>query len=533
MTNSSSSFVTPVLHMTGVTKAFAGVPALRGASIDVRPGEVHGLVGENGAGKSTLIKILAGIYARDAGSVVIGGTDAGTLTPPRAHAAGLRLVHPEVQLAPDMTVAADVLSVTEPRLVGVSPGGCLIAGSHGAGARRPPPQRAMKARVAEVLHDVLGIRLPPTRLVRDLGPAERKLVQVARALVDDDARLIVFDEPTAPLASAEAEQLLGIIGRLRDRGIASLYISHYLGEVTRICDRVTVLRGGLDVGRIDSVDADSGREMIRLMIGREIDDLYPARRPVTAAEPVLRARGLRVGAVVHGVDLDVRPGQILGVTGLLGSGASELAEALVGLHRHTGDLSLSGRRFRPSSPAAALEAGVVLVPRDRRHDGVVLDFSTQRNLTLSTLAEGTRAGLLDDAASRDRASELAERLDIRPRDTGVQTRLLSGGNQQKVVLGRSLAAGARVIVLDEPTVGVDIGAKQEIYRLLAELAASGTAVVVVSTDPAEVLGLSDRIVVLERGRVAHEVPTDGLTLEHLSALVTGSTADPRTEGDAA
>ena len=515
MTESSSPLVTPVLHMTGVTKAFAGVPALRGASIVVRPGEVHGLVGENGAGKSTLIKILAGIYERDGGSVVIDGTDAERLTPADAHAAGIRFVHQELQLVPDMTVAENVWLGNERSARGV-----LRA-------------RAMRARVTEVLHDVLGIRLSPARLVRDLGPAERKLVQVARALVDDDVRLIVFDEPTAPLASAEAEHLLDIIGRLRDRGIASLYISHYLGEVTRICDRVTVLRGGLDVGLIDPVTADSGREMIRLMIGREIDDLYPARRRAVSADAVLRARDLRVGSVVHGVDLDVRPGEILGVTGLLGSGASELAEALVGLHGHGGELVLDGRRFRPASPAAALAAGVVLVPRDRRHDGVVLDFSTQRNLTLSTLSEGTRAGLIDDAASRARAADLADRLDIRPRDTNVQTRLLSGGNQQKVVLGRSLAAGARVIVLDEPTVGVDIGAKQEIYRLLAELAASGTAVVVVSTDPAEVLGLSDRIAVLERGRVAHEVSTDGLTLEHLSALVTGSTTDPRAEGDAA
>ncbi len=515
MTDTSSAFVTPVLRMTGVTKAFAGVPALRGAAIDVRPGEVHGLVGENGAGKSTLIKILAGIYERDGGTVVIDGMDAERLTPADAHAAGIRFVHQELQLVPDMTVAENVWLGNERSAGGVLRG------------------RAMTARVSEVLHEVLGIRLAPSRLVRDLGPAERKLVQVARALVDDNARLVVFDEPTAPLASAEAEQLLGIIGRLRERGISSLFISHYLGEVTRICDRVTVLRGGLDVGRIDAVGPDSGREMIRLMIGREIDDLYPARRAASTAAPLLTARGVSVGTAVGGVALDVRPGEILGVTGLLGSGASELAEALVGLHRHSGSLSLAERRYRPSSPAAALASGVVLVPRDRRHDGVVLDFSTQRNLTLSTLGEGTRAGLLDDTASRDRAAELAERLDIRPRDTSVQTRLLSGGNQQKVVLGRSLAAGARVIVLDEPTVGVDIGAKQEIYRLLAELAASGTAVVVVSTDPAEVLGLSDRIVVLERGRVAHEVSTDGLTLEHLSALVTGSSGDPRSEGDAA
>lgn len=514
MIESSSPLVTPVLRMTGVTKAFAGVPALRGASIDVRPGEVHGLVGENGAGKSTLIKILAGLYERDGGTVVIDGTETERLTPSDAHAAGIRFVHQELQLVPDMTVAENVWLGNERSAGGVLRG------------------RAMRARVTEVLHDVLGIDLSPTRLVRDLGPAERKLVQVARALVDDNARVIVFDEPTAPLASAEAEQLLGIIGRLRERGISSLYISHYLGEVTRICDRVTVLRGGLDVGRLEAVGPDSGREMIRLMIGREIDDLYPARRPPVTAAAVLSARGLGVGTVVHGVDLDARPGEIVGVTGLLGSGASELGEALVGLHRHTGELRLGERRFRPSSPAAALEAGVVLVPRDRRHDGVVLDFSVQQNLTLSTLSTDARAGLLDAPAARARADELSERLDIRPRDTTAQTRLLSGGNQQKVVLGRSLAAGARVIVLDEPTVGVDIGAKQEIYRLLAELAASGTAVVVVSTDPAEVLGLADRIVVLERGRIAHEVSTDGLTLEHLSALVTGS-GDARSEGDAA
>ena len=501
--------------MTGVTKAFAGVPALRGASIDVRAGEVHGLVGENGAGKSTLIKILAGIYDRDGGEVVIDGVDAARLTPADAHRAGIRFVHQELQLVPDMTVAENVWLGNEQSAGGVLRG------------------RAMRARVDEVLGEVLGIRLPAARLVRDLGPAERKLVQVARALVDDSARLIVFDEPTAPLAGAEAEQLLGIVSRLRERGISSLYISHYLGEVLRVCDRVTVLRGGADVGRIDPVTPERGREMVRLMIGREIDDLYPDRRSAPLAEPVLRARGLGVGAIVHDVDLDVRPGEILGVTGLLGSGASELAEAIVGLRRPRGEVHLDGRRFRPASPAAALEAGVVLVPRDRRHDGVVLDFSVQRNLTLSTLSTDARAGLLDDAGARSRADELSERLDIRPRDAGVQTRLLSGGNQQKVVLGRSLAAGARLIILDEPTVGVDIGAKQEIYRLLAELAASGTAVVVVSTDPAEVLGLSDRILVLDRGRVAHEVDAAGLSLEHLSTLVTGSAGDARTEGDAA
>ncbi len=475
---------------------------------------MHGLVGENGAGKSTLIKILAGIYERDGGAVAIDGADAGRLTSADAHAAGIRFVHQELQLVPDMTVAENIWLGNEQ-----SARGLLRA-------------RAMKARVAEVLHEVLGIRLSP-RSTRARPRPRRAQTGAGRSRARGRRRaphrLRRAHRPSRQRGGGAAAR---IIGRLRDRGISSLYISHYLGEVTRICDRVTVLRGGLDVGRIDAMGPDSGREMIRLMIGREIDDLYPARRPAVTAEPVLRARGLRVGSAVHGVDLDVRPGEILGVTGLLGSGASELAEALVGLHRHTGDLSLDARRFRPSSPAAALEAGVVLVPRDRRHDGVVLDFSTQRNLTLSTLAEATRAGLLDDAASRSRAAELADRLDIRPRDTSVQTRLLSGGNQQKVVLGRSLAAGARVIVLDEPTVGVDIGAKQEIYRLLSELAESGTAVVVVSTDPAEVLGLSDRVVVLERGRVAHEVTTEGLTLAHLSALVTGSTNE-RAEGDAA
>lgn len=512
MTDRPSGSVTPVLRMTGVTKSFAGIPALRGASLEVAPGEVHGLVGENGAGKSTLIKILAGIYERDGGTVAVDGVALASSAPGGVHRAGIRFVHQELQLVPTLSVAENIALGAEPRS-----GVVLRTG-------------AMRRRAHDVLTTVLGADIPANRLVRDLGPAERKLVQIARALVDDDARLIVFDEPTAPLAAVEAEQLLATVDRLRTRGIASLYISHHLDEVTRLCDRVTVLRGGADAGRLEAVGPGSARDMIRLMLGRELGQLFPPRRPANPSDPILVAHDVSVGGRVRGVRLEARPGEIVGITGLLGSGASELVESFVGLRRHRGRLSWRGRRFRPSSPAAALAAGLVLVPRDRRHDGVVLDFSVERNLTLSTLGRDSRGGLRRAGRARSRASTLVERLDIRPRDTGVLARLLSGGNQQKTVIGRSLAAEAQLIILDEPTVGVDIGAKEEIYRVLADLAAAGTAIVVASTDPAEVLGLCDRVLVMRRGEIAHEVATGDISLEDLNALIAAAPSTTSEEG---
>ncbi|MFT4229033.1 MAG: ATP-binding cassette domain-containing protein, partial [Microbacterium sp.] len=297
----------PVLRMTGIRKGFPGVRALDGASLVVRAGEVHGLVGENGAGKSTIIKVLAGLYPRDEGSVEIAGVEHAELTAADLHRAGIRFVHQELQLVPTLTVAENAFLGIE------RTGGLGLSG------------REMRRRAQELLRDVLGVDIAPGRLVRSLSPAERKLVQIVRALVEDGTRLIVFDEPTAPLGSDEAEHLLATIGRLREQGISSLYVSHYIGEVTRLCDRVTVFRGGRDVALLDDVGPDDGAEIIRLMVGRDIGQLYPERAGVQVS-PLLSVQGIGDGRPAADVSFSVGRGEIVGITGVLGSGASEVVE---------------------------------------------------------------------------------------------------------------------------------------------------------------------------------------------------------------
>jgi ribose transport system ATP-binding protein len=389
----------------------------------------------------------------------------------------------------------------------------------------------MRARAERFLRDHLGAEIDGRTLIRDLGPAERKLVQVARALIDEQARLVVFDEPTAPLAAAEVERVFAAIEGLKRAGIAILYVSHYLAEITSICDRVTVFRNGRDVGVLDEVAAASERELIRLMIGRELDQLFPERTAPQLGSPALELQHLGDGHRFDDVSLTVHHGEIVGLAGLLGSGREELVDTLVGLRRaHEGQLLVDSAEARVHSPADALDRGMALVPRDRRNDGLVLDLDVSGNINLATLDDVARGGWLSGEAALGRARELIARMDVRPEDPRVTTRLLSGGNQQKVVLGRWLAADANVLVLDEPTVGVDVGAKAEIYRLMADLAHGGAALLVSSNDSAELLGVCDRIVVLLRGRIVADVPATELTLDELVALTTGSAAERRAPG---
>jgi ribose transport system ATP-binding protein len=494
----------PVLEMLGISKFFPGVKALDDANLTILPGEVHGLVGENGAGKSTIIKVLAGIYAHDQGTVRVGGEELPSLTPSGIKHRGVRFVHQELQLVPTFTVAESVFLGTE------------LSGR--AGLRR----KAMREQAERVLEDVLGAALDGRRLIRDLGPAERKLVQIARALVQDGARLVVFDEPTAPLAAAEGERVLEAIRRLRTQGISSLFVSHYLGEITRVCDRATVFRNGVDVGVVDPIEASSGRDLIRMMVGRDIGQLFPPRQ-AQAGPVALSLSGLGDGVTFGDVTLDVAQGEIVGITGLLGSGTAEVIDTVMGLRRkRSGTIGIGGRRVAIGSPADALRHGMVLIPRDRRHDGLALDMTVGENVNLSTLEKVSRLGLLPRKLLAARARAIAQQLDIRPADPGATARLLSGGNQQKVVIGRALAADARILVLDDPTVGVDIGAKEEIYRLIGDLATAGAGVIVASNDSAEVLGLCDRVVVMVRGRIVLDARTTDLTEEELIAQMTGS-----------
>jgi ribose transport system ATP-binding protein len=494
-----------LLQMSGITKAFPGVLALDDASLTIRAGEIHGLVGENGAGKSTIIKSLAGVYQHDHGAIHFAGDEIPQITAAVADELGIRFVHQELHLVPHFTVAESVFMGQE------------LSDVSGLNNRK------MREQAALTLSESLGAEINPRALIRDLTPAERKLVQIARALVREGTRLIVFDEPTAPLASAEVERVLQAIRRLKKKGIAVLYVSHYLGEINQLCDAVTVFRNGSDVGLIENDVAQSGRELIRLMVGRDLDQLFPTRDSVLE-EVFLDVKQLSDGDKFQDVSFSIHAGEIVGLAGVLGSGCEEIVDAIVGLRRaKSGSLTVRGQKARIASPAAALRKGIVLIPRDRRNDGLFLELSVRENINIATLESVATAGLVSREASEKRARLMVEQLDIRPAETERQGRYLSGGNQQKVVLARSLAADAKILVLDEPTVGVDIGAKTEIYRQVSDLAVEGRAVLISSNDPAEILGLCDRVYVVIRGTVVSEHRSEDLTRDSLIEKMTQST----------
>ncbi len=497
--------------MVGIAKAFPGVQALDAASLTVAPGEIHGLVGENGAGKSTIIKVLAGVYPRDGGTIRLGEHELDVVTPTLVHELGVRFIHQELQLVPHFTVAESIFVGQE------------LQSRFGPWLDKAGMRQAAQRYLADALH----AEIDGGALIRDLGVAERKLVQIARALIDGKARLVVFDEPTAPLAADEVAQLFRSIRRLRESGIAMIYVSHYIGEITEICDAVTVFRNGKDVGVLRPVGAADADAIIRLMVGRELGQMFPAK-VVPSGKPALACERIGDGARFSDVSFAVGAGEIVGIAGLVGSGREEVVDAIYGLRGLAeGTVTLDGRPIRIDSPATALAHGFALVPRDRRHVGLVLEMTVADNVTLASLDEVAVLGIERRGVARRRAAELVTRLDIRPPGTDKVVKFLSGGNQQKVVLARWLATGARIFILDEPTIGVDIGAKVEIYRLVAELAARGASIIVSSSDSAELLGLCDRIVVMLRGRAVATRDTAGLSLDELLALTSGSAAAPR------
>lgn len=497
--------VETAFSLRDIVKSFPGVRALDGASLEVRAGEVHGLVGENGAGKSTVIKVLAGVYQPDSGTVSIAGRTIDPVTPQAVHDAGVRFIHQELHLVPHFTVAESVF-------MGQETGGLL-------GLDR----KGMQRRAETFLHERLKVEIAGSRLIRDIGTAERKLVQIARALIDGKARIVVFDEPTAPLASEETSTVLRAIEALKAEGIAILYVSHYLNEINEVCDRATVFRLGRDVAVFDRIHDGSGPELVAAMVGRELSDLYPPKGGRAPGAPGLEVSGLSDGAAFADVSFTVRQGEILGIAGLIGSGREELVDTLYGLRRaRAGAVRLEGAPLRIRSAADAVRAGIVLVPRDRRNDGLVLPMTVAENVTLATLGETSVAGLVSARRQRGSAEAQIGNLDIRPPNAAAVTRYLSGGNQQKVVLGRWLARKARAYLFDEPTVGVDVGAKAEIYALMRGLARDGAPVLVSSGDPAELVGVCDRVLVMMRGRVIADVATGDLTVDRLVALTTGA-----------
>jgi ribose transport system ATP-binding protein len=490
----------PIVRMTGICKGFPGVQALQDAELEVAPGEVHALLGENGAGKSTLMKILCGQYAQDRGSVEVAGARVRPASPLEAERLGLVMIHQELNLVPGLAVADNIYLGHEPTRAGLLRSQLIRAGSR------------------ELL-DRLGSGADPAVRVDSLSVAEQQLVEIARAL-RERAAVLVMDEPTAALSDVEIEALFEVIRSLCAEGVAVIYISHRMREIFAIGDRVTVMRDGRTVGVRQVADADPD-ELIRLMVGRSIAEQIPKRR-VPIGEPVLEVEGLaRVGALAP-TSLSVRSGEIVGVAGLMGSGRTELARAIFGADAaDAGTVRIAGRELSRHAPAASIAAGVGFLTEDRKQQGLVLQCTVAQNITLTILDDLLRFGLLDLARERDRAGALVERLRIRAASLDQRVVDLSGGNQQKVVLARWLAARCRVLLFDEPTRGIDVGAKAEIYELIGELVERGVAVVLISSEMPELVGLADRVAVMHEGAVQGILEGADVTPERILQLALG------------
>ena len=489
----------PLLSLTGVSKRFGGVAALKGVDFDIRPGEVHALVGENGAGKSTMMKIIAGNHLPDTGRIELEGEPMRFRNPNDALVRGIALIHQETALAPDLTVAENVMICQLPRLI---------------------RWKELERRASALIRS-LGFEIDPRAPVSTLSVAQRQIVEIAKAL-SLNIKLLVLDEPTASLAPSDARRLLDIVRDLRNRGVGIVYISHRLQEVFDIADRITVLKDGERVATVApaSLTMDA---LIRLMVGRPLAALFPPRDGITPGKVVLDVAGLSRGSVVDDVSFQVRAGEVVGIGGLIGSGRTELVRLVFGADRaDSGRVLVDGRDVTPRSTSAGVRAGIGLVPEDRKGQGAVLGMSIRINATMARLADvSTWFGSLRHSHERRTVDALMKSLRIKARDMEADVSTLSGGNQQKVVLAKWFHAQGRVIVLDEPTRGVDVGAKADIYGLINALAAQGKAIVVVSSEHQELIGLCDRILVMGGGRLRGELDPQDFSEEKIVAMSLG------------
>ena len=495
----------PLLEVRNVTKRYSGVLALHEVNLTVRAGEVHALIGENGAGKSTLMKILAGIEQPTSGQIFLEGKP---VTIDSAHTAlglGISMIHQELNLADNLNVGANIFLGREPQK-----GGFL--------------QFSRIHEQAQKYLDMISLEVSPSTLVGDLTIGRQQMVEIAKA-ISTQAKIVIMDEPTSSLSQHESEQLFRVIRQLRDQGVAIIYISHRLGEVRDLADRVTVLRDGENAGGLehDEIDHDS---MVKLMVGRDIDQFY-SRKEHEIGEPLLTVNDLRtLSFPQHAINFEVRQGETVCLAGLVGAGRTEVLGALFGVDsKISGEVSVEGKVRTIANPRDAIEAGLALVPEDRKQQGLILEMSIRHNIGISGLARHKRAGgLMNFARERQDSAKMVAEMKIKTPSDQQITQYLSGGNQQKVVIGKWLAMQPRVLLLDEPTRGVDIGAKQEIYRLMEELADQGVAILFVSSEMEEVLSLADRVLVMHEGRISGELARDELSEEAVMQLATGGTS---------
>ncbi len=522
MPATSLAAVQPVLlEMRGITKRFPGVTALQDVSLSLRQGEVLALMGENGAGKSTLMKVLAGACPADEGTILIDGRVAALRSVRDARRLGIALIHQELMLAPNLDITANIFLGNE-ALARRS----LAAKAADTPRLLAPVRRGELSRRTAVLLDRVGLHVPPQTLVSALTTGQMQMVEIAKAL-SLDARILVMDEPTSSLTASESAQLFAIVRQLRDEKLGIVYISHRMDEVLQLADRITVLRDGRYVGDLPR-DAATHSAVVAMMVGRELSGHYfPTRQAPPEGEVVLEVKDLVVPGGRARISFSVTRGEILGFAGLVGAGRTELMQTIFGITPAPGgEMTLCGAPFAPQTPRDAIDAGVFLVPEDRKRHGLVLPMSVAENTTLPNVAHLARWGMLDRPAERKMAETQAARLRTKTPSVLHAVIGLSGGNQQKVVLAKWLALNPRVLILDEPTRGIDVAAKAEIYQEIAGLAARGIAILLVTSELEEVIGLCDRVMVMRERRITGVVPRARLTQARVAALMTG-----QVEGD--
>lgn len=499
------STVIPVLEMQGITKRFHGVSALQNVNLTIYPGEVHALMGENGAGKSTLMKILAGAYIADEGEIRINGQPMKITDPRTARGAGINLIYQELNVAPNLTVTENIFMGSE-----LQRGQFL--------------DRAGMEHEAQQVLSSLGASFAPNDVVGTLAIAEQQQVEIARALKDKSC-ILVMDEPTAALSDRETEHLFEVIRKLRNDGIAIIYISHRMEEIYALADRISVLRDGQYIGSLTR-DEISPQRLVQMMVGRSMQGFYEHQRQTNLGAVVLEARNISDGRKVQPTSFQIHAGEILGLAGLVGAGRTEVSRLIFGADRKvSGEVFLNGKKLEINSPSDAIAAGIGYVPEDRKDQGLFLEMSSRKNIGLNRLKQDAKAGIVNWSSVNKIAAQAVENFHIRLANLEIRALDLSGGNQQKLLLARWLAINPRVLMLDEPTRGVDIGAKSEIYRIISELAAQGVAILMVSSELPEVIGMSDRVLVMREGQLVGELddsPGKKITQENIMHYATGA-----------
>ncbi len=489
---------TNILEVRNIYKSFPGVQALRDVSIDIISGEIHGLVGENGAGKSTLINVLSGVHRCDSGTIYLEQEKYIPKSPLHALHEGINVVHQELKLAETLTVMENIF-LGHPPLTRSG----LIA------------WETMKQKAKELIMSI-GVELDPEILVSRLSVAQKQIVEICKAL-SKKAKVVIMDEPSATLTPTDMERLYAIIRKLQKDGITVIYISHRLEEIFKICDRVTVLRDGCKIVSLPTAELDR-KKLISLMVGRELGMEYPKTR-VKKGDVLFSVRNFNMPNTLYDINFDIHEGEILGFSGLVGAGRTELARAILAADKGAkGELSLMGKRYSGTSVSAAVKKGIGLIPEDRKAQGLVLGMSMKENISIVNLKKAQRFGLLSSKKERSIAKKYIEALKIVPNDESTVVRTLSGGNQQKVVIGKWLNADCSVLIIDEPTRGIDVGAKQEIYKIICELAAEGKAIIMISSDMEEILGMCDRIAVMREGHISGVLDAEEATQEKILDL---------------